>query len=169
MWLALLLGDSLTKFPLQNNHPIYPFLDRRRKSTPLLPFRGQIKASLPLVSARVGQHSDVVLTKEEKLKNRPQAATPTKCKGLLVIDLCSPETRPAIDIKPLTTPKKLKLEGLLVIDLSSPPESPNSMSETKPTIDIKPPITPTKPKHPRPLVIDLCSVECSDKTLFRIL
>ena len=127
--------------------------------TPLLPFSSQIKASLPLVSALVGQHPDVVLTKEEKLKNRPQATTPTKCKGPLVIDLCSPETRPAVDIKPLTTPKKLKLEGLLVIDLSSPLESPNSVSETKPTIDIKPPITPTKPKDPRPLVIDLCSPE----------
>ena len=46
-------------FWLQNDHPIYLFLDRQRKLIPILSLSSQTKASLPPVSALMGQHPDV--------------------------------------------------------------------------------------------------------------
>jgi len=156
MWLGLLLGDLLIKmFSLQNDHPIYLFLDRQRKLTHLLPLSSQTKASLPLVSTLAGQQPDVDQMHSSKLK--VEDLDSDRCSQS--IDIISVvQQMPTLKISPIHAQLQCWPSVITISPLhphQAHPQKIMLMKEVK--IDIKPPATPTK--HKAPLVIDLCLPE----------
>ena len=182
---TVVTDDSLTKMLcLQNDHPIYRFLDRRRKLTPLLPLSTQTQASLPLVCTLVGQHPDVghsvqrscstvhrlpsklkveipdfdghsqrVVEKTSGTQQKPKSQTRSHSRSqrspsVIVI---SPPCPRQINSITRQVKKEEKIEDIDHLSLS------DSSDDVPIPHHVKFPATPTRPQAP--LIIDLCSPE----------